>query len=109
MSLDFILIKSHGHPLSLEEIDMDPAFKEEDYRSVAERFFNGVAWSGNDGLVIMDDMSFELRPSDVSLSVTARGVGDAVAFMDNLAVLGAQQGVVIVDVQGSEILAPAGD
>ena len=28
MSLDFILIKSHGHPLSLEDIDMDLAFKE---------------------------------------------------------------------------------
>ncbi|RSZ24069.1 hypothetical protein EJO66_32260 [Variovorax beijingensis] len=109
MSLDFILIKSHGHPLSLEDIDMDLAFKEEDYRSLAERFFNGIAWSGNDGFVIMDDMSFELRPSDVSLSVTARGAGDTVAFMDNLAVLGAQQGVVIVDVQGSEILVPAGD
>ena len=109
MSLDFILIKSHGQPLSLEDIDMDLAFKEEDYRSLAERFFDGVVWRGKDGLANMDDMSFELRPSDVSLSVTARGAGDTVAFMDNLAVLGAQQGVVVVDVQGSEILAPVGD
>lgn len=31
----------------------------------------------------MDDISFGLRPSDVSLSVTARGAGDTVAFMDN--------------------------
>jgi hypothetical protein len=106
MSLDFILIKSHGHPLSMEDIDMDPTFKEDDYKVLAERLFSGIEWNGTDGLVVMDDMSFELRPSDESLSVTARGPGDTVAFMDNLAVLGAQQGIVIVDVQGSEILAP---
>ena len=109
MRLDFIVLKSHGHPLSMEEIDADATFKREDYRALADRFFDGIVWSELEGHAVFDDMSFEVKASDVSLSVTARGPGDTVAYMDSLAVLGAQEGVVIVDVQGSEILAPAGD
>lgn len=62
-----------------------------------------------EGLAAFDDMSFEVRASDVSLSVTARRPGNTVAFMDHLAVLGEREGVVIVDVQGSEILIPVDD
>ncbi|MDR6858919.1 hypothetical protein [Variovorax guangxiensis] len=68
MSLDFILIKSHGHPLSMDEIDMDVAFKQEDYKALAEQFFDGIVWTGEEGIAESDEMSFELRPSDVSLS-----------------------------------------
>ena len=109
MSLDFILIKSPGHPLSMEEIDMDTSFKQNEYRSLAERFFGPITWSGMNAIAVVDDMTFELTPSDVSLSVTARGPGDTVAFMDKVAALAAQQGIVTVDVQGSEVLLPFSD
>jgi hypothetical protein len=109
MSLDFVLIKSHGHPLSMDEIDMDVTFTQEDYKALAERFFDGIVWRAAEGIVSSDDMSFELRPSDISLSITARGPGDTVAYMDRIAALGAQHGIVVIDVQGSEILVPIAD
>ena len=109
MSLDFILVKSHGHPLSMDEIDMDLTFTQMDYKALAERFFDGIVWTAAEGIVSSDDMSFELRPSDISLSITARGPGDTVAYMDRIAALGAQHGIVVIDVQGSEILVPIAD
>lgn len=45
MSLDFILIKSHGRPLSMDEIDIDATFQHEDYKALAERLFNGIVWT----------------------------------------------------------------
>jgi hypothetical protein len=54
-------------------------------------------------------MSFELVPNDGSMSMTAHGPGDTVAFMENIAVLAGREGVVTIDVQSSVILLPFGD
>jgi hypothetical protein len=37
VSLDFILVKSHGHPLEMSEIAEDTAFKRSNYAELAER------------------------------------------------------------------------
>lgn len=106
MSLDFVLIKSHGQPLELEDIDEDLGFKLGDYKQLADRLFSPVTWSGEMGIATRADMTFELTPSDVSLSVTARGTGDTVGFMGDVATVASKEGIVTVDVQGSEILQP---
>lgn len=109
MSLDFILLKTHGKPLSMEEVEQDTSFKAADYRALAERLFGPATWNGESGIAMHDDMSFELLPSDVSLSVTARGSGDTVAYMDEVAVRAGLEGIVTIDVQGSELLLPFSD
>ncbi|RYD84615.1 MAG: hypothetical protein EOP84_05000 [Verrucomicrobiaceae bacterium] len=109
MSLDFQLVKSHGHPLTLEEIDQDTSFKAADYRELGERFFGPVTWTGVDGIADHSEMSFELSPTDVSLHVTARGLGDTVQFMDDVARTAFRDGVVVIDIQGSELLLPLSD
>lgn len=92
----------------MEDIDADTGIKEADYMTLAECLFTGIAWSEMNGLVVLDDMGFELRPSAECLSITARGPGDTVASMDRLVALVAQQSIVIVDGHGSEILVPIG-
>jgi hypothetical protein len=93
----------------MEEIDMDTSFKQNEYRGLAERLFGPITWCGMNAIAVVDEMTFELTSNDVSLSITARGPGDTVAFMDKVAALAAQQGIVTVDVQGSEIFLPLSD
>jgi hypothetical protein len=109
MSLDFILIKSHGHPLSIEEIEMDAQFGIGDYKNLAERFFGPVVWSAGTGIATHGDMSFELTPHDISLSVTVRGHEDKVAYIGNVAALAIKEGIVTIDVQVSELILPLSD
>lgn len=45
MSLDFIVLKSHGRSLSMDDIDMDTSFKRADHIALADRFFDGIVWS----------------------------------------------------------------
>ena len=106
MSLDFVRVRSHGQPRVLSEIKEDAAFKRNDYTDLAERLFGPVPWIGGTAIAVRDEMSFELTPHDSSLSVTARGPGDTVAFMDNISALAVNEGVVTIDVQGSEIMLP---
>jgi hypothetical protein len=107
--LDFQLVKSHGYPLTLAEIDRDMSFEAVDYKKLGERFFGPVTWTGADGIAAHGEMSFELSLSDVSLHVTARGPGDTVQFMDDVAETAFREGVVVLDVQSSELLLPPSD
>lgn len=109
MSLDFQMVKSHGQPLSIADIDQDTSFKATDYKEIGERFFGPVVWTDDEGFADHGDMTFQLSPSDISLHVTARGPGDTVQFMDSVAVNAYQEGVVIIDIQGSELLLPLSD
>jgi hypothetical protein len=109
LSLDFVLIKSYGHPLAIEDIAEDATFKNDDYRRLAERLFGPVTRTGGVAIAVRDEMSFELTPNDGSLSVTARGPGDTVAFMEDVAVRASKEGIVTVELQGSEILLPFSD
>jgi hypothetical protein len=107
MSLDFILIKSHGRPTSLNEIEADEQFKLAEYTKLAERLFGPLEWRGGTAIAMQDGMSFKLTPHDVSLSVAARGPGDTVTYMENVAGLALAEGVVTVELSGSEILVPS--
>ncbi|WP_233237918.1 hypothetical protein [Bordetella sp. LUAb4] len=109
MSLDFILIKSRAPALSMDDVDVDDAFKQDNYRELAERLFGPVTWTVGGAIAARGKMSFELSLNDVSLSVTARGPGDTVAFMDNIVTLALQEGIVTIDVQSSEVLLPLSD
>jgi len=109
MSLDFILIKSHGYPLCMDDIEVDSQFGAADYKKMADRFFGPVDWTGETGIAIHDEMSFELKLSGTSLHVTVRGPGDRVAFIDNVAALAIKESIATVDVQGSELLLPIND
>ncbi len=72
-------------------------------------FFGPVEWTGETGIAIHNEMSFELETGDTSLHVTARGSGDTVAFIDNVAALAIRENIATVDVQGSELLLPIND
>lgn len=109
MSLDFIFIKAHGYPLCMDDIEVDSQFGSADYKNMADRFFGPVDWTGETGIAIHDEMSFELELTDTSLHVTARGTGDTVAFIDNVASLAIRENIATVDVQVSELLLPISD
>ena len=109
MSLDFQMVKSYGQPLSIADIDQDTSFKAIDYKEIADRFSGPVVWTDGEGVADHGDMTFELSPSDISLHVTARGPGDTVRFMDDVAANAFREGVVVIDIQGSELLLPLSD
>jgi len=54
-------LKSHGHPLSIEEIEMDAQFGIGAYKNLAERFFGPAVWSAGMGIATHGDMSGDLR------------------------------------------------
>ena len=60
MSLEFILIKSHGRPTSVNEIEGDEQFKLAEYTKLAERLFGPLEWRGGTAIAMQDGMSFEL-------------------------------------------------
>ncbi len=49
MSLDFILIKSHGYPLCMDDIEVDSQFGAADYKNMADRFFLPCGLDRGDG------------------------------------------------------------
>lgn len=88
---------------------MDSQFGAADYKNMADRFFGPVDWTGETGIAIHDEMSFELELSDTSLHVTVPGPGDKVAFIDNVAALAIRENIAAVDVQVSQLLLPIND
>ena len=107
MSLDFILVKGHSLPASLAELEPDEAFGAEQYRTIAESLFGNVYWeSDGTGFVQQDDVSIELHPSDASLSLGCRGSGDIISLINRIAVSAHSMGLVIIDAQSSELIAP---
>ncbi|PIF90938.1 hypothetical protein CLU86_1835 [Acidovorax sp. 62] len=106
MSLDFILIKTHGRPSSVDEIEADEEFDGAAYARLAERLFGPLEWAGSSSIAAQEEMSFELTANDTSLPVTARGPGDTVAYMENIATQALDEKVVTVELVGSEILVP---
>ena len=107
MSLDYILVKSRSCPRSLAELEVDGSFGLEQYRALAERFFQRVEWqSDGTGSAQEAGVFVELYPSDASLSLACRGDGDLMAVVDAIAVAAYGFGVVTIDVQSSSLVAP---
>jgi hypothetical protein len=107
MSLDFILVKYQSPPNSLSELEADESFGREQYRALAENFFESIRWqSDGTGNTNKDGVFVELHPSDASLSLWCRGDGDIVALVNAVALAAHRSGVVVIDVQSSELVVP---
>ena len=66
---------------------------------------NGVLWAeAGVGIVGLDDLLFELTPRDAGLAASCSGDGDIMGFMDSVAASAAENGIVVIDVQTSELL-----
>ena len=104
MSVDFILVKAKNQPASLAELEEDASFLSDDYRRVAEALFGPVGWEAGVGIVGFDDLMFELTPRNAALSASCSGDGDIMGFLGGVADAAAEKGVVVIDVQTSELL-----
>jgi len=90
-------------------MDQDTSFNASDYRELGERFFGPVIWTGGEGIAVHGEMTFELLPSDISLHVTALGPREIVRLMADVSANAYREGVVIIDIQGSELSLPLFD
>ena len=107
MSLDYAFVKCLELPSRLAEMKEDPAYQQAHYRALAEALFPSVEWqAGGTGIAHHAAASFELRPTDASLSMSARGDGDLLSHIVSAAMVALQHGVVTIDIQTSELLAP---
>jgi hypothetical protein len=107
VSLDFILVKPKVMAISLSDLEPDESFGKADFRAAAEALFGVVDWQADgSGIVRGEDVSVELRASESSLHVSVRGRGDIVGLMRRVASDGLPRGLVVIDVQVSEILEP---
>ena len=104
MSVDFILVKAKNQPASLAELEEDASFLQADYERLAEALFGPVRWEAGVGIVGLDDLLFELTPRDAGLAASCSGDGDIMGFMDSVAASAAESGIVVIDVQTSELL-----
>lgn len=107
MSLDYAFVKFLELPTSIDELEWDPNVGLADYTELAEQLFPLVMWQGDgSGIATAGELSFELRPSEASLSLSARGPGDVLQYVQAVALDALQRGAVTIDVQTSELLAP---
>lgn len=107
MSLDYILVKGRTVPQELNELEPDPAFNVDEYRALAVSLFRAVEWlSDGRGYAERSDISIELHPDDSGLSLWCRGSGDIASLINEIALAVHGQGVVVIDVQTSQLIAP---
>lgn len=107
MSLDYALVAVVDLPSSLSEVVEDPSFDESKYRALAVHLFPKAQW-GADGTATVDcgDVFIEARTSAASLSLSLRGSGNLAAKIEEISFEALERGVITIDIQTSELLAP---
>jgi hypothetical protein len=109
VSLDYIFFKTaHGPlPTRLSELQADPSYGLAEYRALAERVFPEANWESDGGAYVQRGENWvEVRHTEASMSLSLRGSGDLLALVDGLAAEVLDLGVITIDVQSSELLAP---
>ncbi|EOZ3197907.1 MULTISPECIES: hypothetical protein [Yersiniaceae] len=106
MSLDFVLVKATGVVNSIGELEQDSSFARSNYKAYAEQLFPGLIWQADDTAIVGGAGIFiEVSLSDVTLHLSLRGRGDIQTAISKIAIEAAMAGIVVIDVQMSDILA----
>lgn len=106
MSLDFVLVKAKRVVNSIGELEQDGSFARSNYKAYAEQLFPGIIWQAEDtDIVGGSGMFIEVSLSDATLHLGLRGRGDILTAISKIAVEAAMAGIVVIDVQTSDILA----
>lgn len=106
MSLDFVLVKAKGVVNSIGKLEQDSSFLRSNYKAYAEQLFPGLIWQADDTAILVGAGIFiEVSLSDVTLHLSLRGRGDILTAISQIAVEAAMAGIVVIDVQTSDILA----
>lgn len=105
MSLDFVLVKAKGVVNSIGELEQDSSFSRANYKAYAEQLFPGLIWQADDTAIVGGaGMFIEVSLSDATLHLGLRGRGDILIAISKIAVEAAMAGIVVIDVQTSDIL-----
>ncbi len=106
MSLDFVLVKAKRVVNSIDELEQDSSFARSNYKTYAEQLFPGLIWQAEDTAIVGGaGMFIEVSLSDATLHLGLRGRGDILTAISKIAVEAAMAGIVVIDVQTSDILA----
>jgi hypothetical protein len=107
MSLDFVLLKPKHLSTDIADFEADENFAAKEYRELAGKIFPGIILSETDSTIVeVEGVYVDTRASDVSLSLWCRGSGDIFGLMQRIAAQVSELGVIVVDVQTSELLEP---